>query len=511
MSGLLSVYRKDATRPSCNRGERAIKPFMGNQHERDGLPWSYEVCSTINLLYACFERLFFSMKKPGLKTRLITGSTGLALMLSMVTSFLFASAGGGVAFAASSHVMSVHPLFRYAGKSTGATKTFSCQSATANPSCYSPQALLKAYGIQRVHDAGVKGKGTSIVIIDAYGDPTVQQDLKVFDDTFNLPAADLKVIAPYGVPTFDINDPIQVDWSGETALDVESAHAVAPEAKIILVEATSSSDQDLENALEFVVDHRLGNVISQSYGEAESCVDPTLLKAQHRTFEKAAAEGISVFASSGDDGAAQPSCDGLSFVKEASNPASDPLVTAVGGTHLDATQTDGTYKSETTWNDMYGATGGGYSTLYSRPSYQRGFVQGKARGIPDVAYSGDVNGGLLISWSGGDPTMVGTIYIFGGTSAGSPQWAAMVDLVDSVFGLQGNINPLLYQFVARTEYSQVFHDITTGNNTVMIGNADGSTSTIEGFDAGTGWDAVTGLGSIDLGNAIFGSGRSCWK
>src|SRR6201999_2001658 len=108
---------------------------------------------------------------------------------------------------------------------------------------------------------------------------------------------------------------------------------------------------------------------SQSYGEAEACQDPKIIKESHLLFAAAALEGVSVFASSGDNGAAQFSCDGNSFIKAVSTPASDPLVTGVGGTALTASQPDGAYESETAWNDQYGSSGGGYSTVYSRPLY----------------------------------------------------------------------------------------------------------------------------------------------
>jgi subtilase family serine protease len=454
------------------------------------------------------------MKKAGLKDRLIAGGTGLLLSFGMMAGVLFA--GAGVANAAapsatpSANKMSVNPIYRFAGKSSGSGFLFGCQEPGAAINCYTPQELLNAYDISRVQSAGIEGKGETIVIIDAFGYPLIQQDLNVFDTTFGLPAPTLNVIAPFGTVTFDPTNADQVGWSGEIALDVESSHAVAPQATIDLVIAKTDQDQDIQNALAFAVNNHLGNVISQSFGEAESCVDPTILKAEHASFIKAAAEGISVFASSGDNGAAQSSCDGTTFIQSVSSPASDPFVTAVGGTSLDATQPDGSYVGETAWNDEFGASGGGFSTIYKRPFYQNGVVQNSGRGVPDVAYSADVNNGLLIAWSQGVAANVGDIFIFGGTSAGSPQWAAMTTLVDQVFGPQGNINPLLYLFVARFEPTKVFHDITVGNNTIVETDANGNPLTIQGFNAQRGWDAVTGLGSIDLGNAILGSGRGAW-
>ena len=153
-------------------------------------------------------------------------------MLSMAVGA--AMTGGGMASASSlssnsSHTMSVHPVYQYVGKSTGDGAIFGCQSSTAAVSCYSPQALLNAYDIQRVQDKGITGKGQTIVIIDAFGDPTIQQDLDVFDTTFGLPATTVNVINPFGA-VFDPTSADDVGWSGEEALDVESSHAVAPGA-----------------------------------------------------------------------------------------------------------------------------------------------------------------------------------------------------------------------------------------------------------------------------------------
>ena len=128
-----------------------------------------------------------------------------------------------------------------------------------------------------------------------------------------------------------------VGWSSEISLDVEWAHAVAPGAAITLVLAKSNEDADILSATKYAVDHNLGEVISQSFGEGETCMDPNLLKQQHAVFQAANAKGITLIASSGDQGSAQPTCDGSSFFLSASSPASDPLVLGVGGTQLAAT------------------------------------------------------------------------------------------------------------------------------------------------------------------------------
>jgi subtilase family serine protease len=401
-----------------------------------------------------------------------------------------------------SNVSSPH-AYKYEGKAsselTGSSYLFSCQEPGAALNCYTPQELATAYDIP----SKLTGAGQTIMIIDAYGDPTIAQDLNVEDTTFGLPAANLNILYPSGQPTFDPTNADEVDWSGEIALDVESAHAIAPAATIDLVIAKSDQDADILSALKYAVLHHLGSVLSQSFGEAESCEASNITVADHLLFAAAAAEGVSVFASSGDNGAAQPSCDGSSFIKSVGLPAADPLVTGVGATSLTASQPDGTYESETAWNDAYGASGGGYSKEFPTPLYQLGSTHQFGRGVPDVSYSGDVNNGLLIAWSQGDPTQVGSIYLFGGTSAGSPQWAAITALADQACHHPlGFLNYKLYAIAHSKLYSYVFHDITTGNNTVSLTAADGSTVAINGYSAAKGWDPVTGLGTPDAAHLI---------
>lgn len=394
-----------------------------------------------------------------------------------------------------------NPLaYKYAGKVSGnSTPVFGCQLPGSAINCYNPLELAKAYDIP----SSLTGAGQTIVIIDAFGNPTVSQDLKVEDTTFGLPAANLNVIYPDGQPAFDPGNADEVSWSGEISLDVESAHAVAPAATIDLVVAKSDQDADILSALKYVVGHRLGSVLSQSYGEAETCQDPSITKADELLFAAAALQGMSVFASSGDDGAAQPSCDGNSFIKSVGYPASDPLVTGVGATSLTASQPDGTYQSETAWNDEFGSSGGGYSTLFSRPLYQFGSVQNVKRGVPDVSYSGDVNNGLLIAWSQGDPANVGDIFIFGGTSAGSPQWAAVAALADQAAHHRlGFLNPALYLLSHGPKAGYVFHDVTTGNNSVTLSDSNGNPVSIVGYPAAKGWDAVTGIGTPDVAHLL---------
>ncbi len=228
--------------------------------------------------------------------------------------------------------------YRYVGKDSsraqGPGYLFTCQEPGASLNCYTPQELATAYDIQK----NLTGAGQTMVLIDAFGDPTITQDLGVEDSTFNLPGANLSVIYPSGKPAFNPANADEVNWSGEIALDVESAHAVAPAAKIDLVIAKNDQDPAVLSALQYVVAHRLGSVLSQSYGEAESCEASSIVKADHTLFAAAEAQGMTVLAAAGDDGAAQPSCNGSTYIKSASLPATDPLVTGVGATSLTASQ-----------------------------------------------------------------------------------------------------------------------------------------------------------------------------
>lgn len=399
------------------------------------------------------------------------------------------------------HPVTVKPRYTQAQtKTVNGKVVFSCQNNKAPLVCYGPGQIATAYDIARVQKAGFTGAGTTIVIIDAFQSPTIRQDLELFNKVWGLPNSTLNIIAPDGKTPFNPNDPNQVGWSAEISLDVEWAHAIAPGATIDLVLARDNQDASILSVTKYAVDNNLGDVISQSFGEAESCMDPGLMQLQRLTFQEATRKGITLFASSGDSGVVQPTCDGTSFFRSVSTPASDPLVTGVGGTYLNANAITGKYFGESAWNEndvVVGASGGGFSTIFSRPAYQVGWnIAHTSRGVPDVAYNASVDSGVLVAW--GVPSGVGSFFIFGGTSAGSPQWAGMLSLVNSAFGRQGNINPILYQGFAASAYSEFFHDIKVGNNTYA------AFPSVPGYNTNIAWDAVTGLGSFDLGNTFFG-------
>jgi subtilase family serine protease len=451
------------------------------------------------------------------RSRASQASIGAALFAAagLVVSGLIGAVPASATAGPTAHRITVHPEISPAG-AKAPNATFRCQTRpmddSQGPRCYQPAQIQNAYNITPLLNRGINGAGRTIVIVDAYGSPTIASDLQTFDATMGLPNPSFTQITPAGSPPpFNVNDPNQFGWAVETTLDVEWAHVTAPGANIVLAVAASNNDSDILNTTKYVVDHNVGDVISQSFGEAEACMDPTLLSEQHALFAEAVRKGITLFASSGDSGASQPSCDPNSAAAlfSASTPASDPNVTAVGGTTLTADPSTGAYQSETAWTEPFGCnppavapsdvncSGGGFSSIYPRPGYQSALQKNRARGVPDVAYNAGVTGGVLIysatiNVGEGLPANAPVFFIIGGTSAGSPQWAGLAADADQLAGHRmGNINPALYSIAqAKKHYAAALHDITIGNNDVAeLGG--------EGFNAGTGWDPVTGLGTPD--------------
>lgn len=428
------------------------------------------------------------------RTRVGAALAGLAIAAGALVAAGPAAATTTAATGLMVPAIGAHPDYVVAGRATGHSQdvTFNCQ-VTTPAGCYGPKQIRAAYGVDTLAQRyGADGAGSTIVIIDAFSSPTIVHDLHTFDSLFGLPDPQFTQIAPDGLTPFDPADSNQVGWAGEITLDVEWAHAIAPKANITLVLAKSNNDADILSATRYAVEHHLGQVISQSFGEAEQCMDPDLVRQQHALFAKAVRQGITLFASSGDEGAALPTCDNTSFFKAASTPATDPNVTAVGGTMLVANGTTGAYDHEAVWNepDFAVAGGGGYSVLYGTPAYQRP-LHLRTRGVPDISYSAAIIGGVLGVWSssGQGPDMV---FRFGGTSAGSPQWAGLIALADQIGTTHslGAINDDLYRLARGSQYGDRFHDVLQGDNTFH-----GEDITVPGFAATPGWDAASGLGT----------------
>jgi subtilase family serine protease len=385
-------------------------------------------------------------------------------------------ASGGVKTPA----VGAHPTWQLLTTAAAPNVVFNCQNnVPPNGPCFVPSTIKTAYSIQPLLDQGFDGSGKTIVIIDAYGSSTLASDLARFDTIFGLPAPDFTQVAPFGIDPTDLAN--KIGWSAETTLDVEWAHAIAPGAKIRLVIAKSNNDSDIIDATQYALDNNVGDVLSQSYGEAEQCMNPALVARQHAIFEAMTAQKWTLFASSGDSGSDQPGCSPNDpAFQAASTPASDPNVTSVGGTTLTTTNgLVGTYGSETTWNDAFGAGGGGFSVVYGRPDFQAPIVKdSKMRAEPDVAYNASVLQGVIVAWAE-EGLAPNAFFRIGGTSAGSPQWAALAAITDQLAGGRvGNINKTLY-FLGKKDQGKYFHDITVGNI--------GAFSAAPGFDEASGW------------------------
>ena len=330
---------------------------------------------------------------------------------------------------------------------------------------YGPAQLRAAYNVP----SDITGAGQTIVIIAAFQSPAVGTDLAAFDPACGHPdaAACLSIVPLGGATTPSMS---QVPWFIEESTDVEWAHAIAPGAHLILVEAKTGDDADILSATKFAIDNNLGDVISMSFSEAESCPTAEFLADEHAAFERAIDQGITLVAASGNNGALQHSCTGP-FVQDVGTPASDPLVTAVGGSALTIDASTNTYGSEAAWS----GSGGGFSSLYSRPSYQAPFNKDKARGVPDVAWhASPAHPTLIIANGKARPTA--------GTSVATAEWAGVVALADEAAGHRlGLLNELLYHAAKSNGEADRFHDISSGNRA---------------------WDAVTGLGTPDVANLV---------
>ena len=461
----------------------------------------------------------------------------------------------------------MHPTVSdYVQVSTSNTPPTEAQCNSVGRRCFTPQALQSAYNVAPLYADGFDGRGMTIAIVDSFGSDTITHDLHVFDQAFGIApmCGEEAVTCTSGMPTFSqlhvqgapptnaipgqgSNDlESHAAWALEVSLDVETAHAMAPGANILLVTTPTAETlglqgfPDMMNAEQYVVDHHLANVISQSFASAEEAFpNPQSILNLRHAYISAAANGVTVLGSSGDGGTAngtKQSLVGQGGLGAGPNtlipfpsvewPASDPLVTGVGGTYLctnptaastDPRTTDDSQaptnctshpgQSEVGWIDA----GGGFSHVFAKPTYQNtlpaGSTIGTSRGVPDIGLEASARTGALIFVSlppdgsgglfcGNVPCSTGW-YDIGGTSLSCPQWAALVAIADQKRGGGlGLINPRLYEIGANpTMYANDFFDVTTGNN-----GADAPA--IPGFPATTGWDPVTGLGTPNAANLI---------
>ena len=382
------------------------------------------------------------------------------------------------------------------------------------PGCYAPRQFRVAYGIQPLLDRGIDGRGVTVVLPEqaetgpARPQPVtnilqsvtdIRQDLAGFDRRFGLPPARIQVMTLPGSSASP--------WlaSVEEVEDTELVHAVAPDATIreLLVDPA-----DVSTPAKFAatwatavrIAARNGEVISQSgigqdFNLAEGSWTSAEVATMNSALQYAAARHVTVVVASGDEGAIGNGS--TTPVKGIILPTSDPLVLAAGGTSLTANPVTGAYVSEAAWNTPPGpsgpgASGGGFSHLFARPAYQDGVPDiGATRGMPDVAADASSVTGMALAFSapGGGYDFIGA----GGTSAAAPFWAALIALADQEAGHPlGFVNPAIYRIARGPLYHQAFHDITTGNNTVVLNGV-----AVTGYPAGPGWDPVTGWGTPD--------------
>ena len=344
-----------------------------------------------------------------------------------------------------------------------------------------------AYGVAPLLSRGINGSGETVVMPELAETPPstdIRQDLATFDSRFGLPSAKLRVINTIA------RSATRYLAGDEEVEDTEMVHAIAPGATLDVVlvpaDSTSSSANFAAAAIKViqagVAMHAA--VVSISASEGEHFFTRGEVARMHAALERARDQHVTVVAASGDTGAISDNGP----PRQVSLPASDPLVLAVGGTILDATHPTGTYLGEMAWNGGGDASGGGYSSLFPRPTYQDGLARADAtRGVPDVAANADSDTAMAIEYSDGE------LRPAAGTSASTPLWAAVIALADQQVGRHlGFVNPAIYAIARGPAYHRAFHDVITGDNSALW-----PTGVFVGYNAGPGWDPVTGWGSPD--------------
>ncbi|WIG59310.1 MAG: hypothetical protein OJF49_002057 [Ktedonobacterales bacterium] len=387
----------------------------------------------------------------------------------------------------------------------------STPSGTFAPREYTPQQFRDAYGVTSLIQAGNTGKGQTVVLIESYGDPTIQSDINDFSARYNLPSITIQVLTPLGTVPFDSSNNDMTSWAAETALDAEVVHSIAPDANIVIL--TSPVDEtegtaglpEFRQLEEYAVQHHLGNIISQSWGASEVSLNNTAgqqeLKLWDAFYQQATTtQGITFTTGSGDSGATDytdASLNQLSTTATTGFPSDEPWVTSVGGTTL---LTNGSAYRETAWNGCPGgASGGGFSQFYPTPTFQQTLPPAtlsqfdNRRGVPDVS-------AVAAPCSGWPVIFLHHWTTIGGTSAGAPLWAGLIAIGDQMAGQPlGFINPALYTIAHSSAAGQDFRDVTSGDNgvTCTLGDSQCVNQPVQvtGYTTASGWDAVTGLGS----------------
>ncbi|MGA2535853.1 MAG: protease pro-enzyme activation domain-containing protein [Terracidiphilus sp.] len=412
---------------------------------------------------------------------------------------------------------------------------------------FAPPDIKTVYDINPLYNAGITGTGQAIALV---GQSEIQlSDIEAFQNAAGLTVKDPTQVLVPNTGDAAIN-PVSTGDEAESDLDIEWSGAIAPGATIQFVfTGNSSNSGGAFQSIQYAIDQDLAPIISSSYGDCEADLGGQTLET---FFEQAATQGQTVMAAAGDDGSTD--CFGDTDLTTAQQealgvdyPGSSPNVTSMGGTEISATADNGDYLTagdgywsapgssdtvstalqyipEIAWNDdaancgqsdCLSSGGGGASSLFTKPSWQTGVpgipADGK-RDVPDLAlYASPSNPGYLFCSSDPETGITGScangfrdanseyLTIAGGTSFDAPIFSGILALINQNSGYtegQGLINPTLYTLASNSAtYAAAFHDITTGNNDCTAGSADCSGAI--GFSAGTGYDQVTGLGSVD--------------
>jgi len=495
-----------------------------------------------------------------MKRKLLTAAA-LALVLAGLAALAAALTSSGSARAAYPVPRPAVSDFQFI-KATTPTEA-DCEAVART--CFTPQALQSAYNVGPLYQQGLTGKGMTIAIVDSYGSDTMAHDLHVFNQAFGLQpmCGEEGVTCTASMPKFSelaLNGSPETKaqpgkgthledksaWALEVALDVETSHAIAPGANILLVHSNNAETLGVQGfpnmmkAEDYVVKNHLANVISQSFASAEDAFGSfQSLENLRYAFKNAAANGVTVLGSSGDGGTANlrksPVGQGFSLIPfpTVEWPASDPLVTGVGGTYLCTDPTATTNQARTTYikpgigakcgsstfNAAHAAevawtfSGGGFSHVFSRPDYQAGplpagstSIPASSRGVPDIGLQASAGTGALVYLSlppdgnGSNINQTGW-YDIGGTSLSCPQWAGLIAIADQInkekYGQTGLglINPALYKVAASpamyaADYFDVAHTAVAG-----VENNNQGDPSVPGYPATQGWDPVTGLGT----------------
>ena len=498
--------------------------------------------------------------------------TSAALLLSAVPGAvapIAASAGGLVPLAVQA------PL---SAKTAHDTSSTACTLPDGTPvsyfHCYTPAQIKAAYGVDAVAPISSEtpnyGQGQTIVLVDAYGSPTAASDLKTFHDTFftDLPNPDFQQIFPQGNPQYmntcrsnGLSGPCAAaNWSGEATLDIEWAYAIAPEAHIVLLAVPPAETlgvqgfPNLFNAISNEIDATpAGTVFSMSFAVTEQTFGGAAaaqVAKFDQVFQKGLAKNDNFFAAAGDNGSvgsAKQHKEGVAYsIPTVEWPATSPYVVAVGGTQLqdgwtwtpssnDAFTASGDFNpaywaattsgnSQAVWNESWGpiATGGGASTIYPKPTWQEnvGSGYGDHRLVPDTAWNAAVNGGVDVyitaypAYNCGNTT--GCWSVYGGTSAATPQTAALVALVNAARASKGKdpigfLDPILYGGVGASDYTDIVPQYYgtapatfAGSEVGVGGTVDKSVGDLQdnqlwqvpiaGYQTTSGWHATTGWG-----------------